>query len=140
MAKIRVNCTCDVVGRIFTDRNSWERWWEAALKRVNPSWQAEAILEWKGGDQSTIFDFIPLKKVGVRGSYGEIVTWSFTTDGSGSTVVMMQAELSSSTLRETSPGALEIELQSALSKFKKYVESSPSSMHDCTGNLWDVHK
>ncbi len=132
MAEIRVNRPCDVVWRIFTDPNSWQSWWEGDLKTVNPSWQAEAILEWKGGDRSTIFDFVPLKRVGLRGSYGEIVTWSFATDGPGSTVVRMQAELSSSTLRETSPGALEIELQSALSKFKKYVESSPNSVHDYT--------
>ncbi len=132
MAEIRVNRPCDVVWRIFTDPNSWESWWEGDLKRVNPSWQAEAFLEWNGGDRSTICDFVPLKRVGLRGSYGEIVTWSFTTAGPGSTVVMIQAELSNSTLRETSPGALEIELQSALSKFRKYVESSPNSVHNCT--------
>ena len=125
MAVIRVNRPCDVVWRIFTDPNSWEIWWGGTLKRVNPSWQAEAILEWKGGDRSTVFDFVPLKRVGVRGSYGEIITWSFTTDGPESTVVVMEGDLSTSTLRETSPGALEIEFQSALSEFKKYAESTP---------------
>ena len=125
MAVIRVDRPCDVVWRIFTDPNSWEIWWGGDLKRVNPSWQAEAILEWKGGDRSRVFDFVPLKRVGVRGSYGEVITWSFTSDGPASTVVVMEGDLSTSTLRETSPGALEIEFQSALSEFKKYAESTP---------------
>jgi uncharacterized protein YndB with AHSA1/START domain len=125
MAVIRINRPCDVVWRIFTDPNSWEIWWGGTLKRVNPGWQSEAILEWKGGDRSTVFDFVPLKRVGVRGSYGEIITWSFTTDGPEATFVVMEADLSMSTLRETSPGALEIEFQSALSEFKKYAESTP---------------
>jgi hypothetical protein len=37
----------------------------------------------------------------------------------------MEVDLSTSWLRETSPGALEIELQSALSELKKYIESIP---------------
>jgi len=130
MAVITVNRACDVVWRIFTDPNSWEIWWGGTLKRVNPSWQAEAILEWKGGDRSTVFDFVPLKRVGVRGSYGEIITWCFATDGPESTVVVMKGDLSTSTLRETSLGALEIEFQSALSKFKKYVETTPGLVDD----------
>lgn len=126
MAVIRVNRPCDIVWRIFTDPNSWEIWWGGVLKRVNPGWQPEAILEWKGGDRSIVFDFLPLKRIAVRGNYGEVITWSFTTDSPESTVVVMEGELSNSTLRETSPGALEIEFQSALSKFKKYVESTPT--------------
>ena len=127
MAVIRVNRPCDIVWRIFTDPNSWEIWWGGVLKRVNPGWQPEAILEWKGGDRSIVFDFLPLKRIAVRGSYGEVITWSFTTDSPESTVVVMEGELSNSTLRETSPGALEIEFQSALYRFKKYVESTPKS-------------
>ncbi|MBA7706751.1 hypothetical protein ES703_115608 [subsurface metagenome] len=127
MAEIRVNRPCDVVWRIFTDPTSWKIWWGGVLKRVNPGWQLEAILEWKNGDRSRVCDFLPAKRIGLEGRYGEVVTWSFTTGSPESTVVVMEAELSGSTLRETSPGALEIEFQSALDKLKKYVESIPES-------------
>ncbi len=59
----------------------------------------------------------------MRGSYNEAITWSFTTDTPQSTIVAMEGDLSESTLRETSPGALETEFQSVLFEFKKYVES-----------------
>jgi hypothetical protein len=61
----------------------------------------------------------------LTGNHGEILTWSFTEDDLGSTFVEMEVDLSTSWLRETSPGALEIELQSALSELKKYIESIP---------------
>ena len=122
MATIRVNRPCNVVWRTFTDLSSWKNWW-SDLKKVNPGWQVDATLEWEGGDRGMVFDFVPLKRIGVRGSYNEAITWSFTTDTPQSTIVAMEGDLSESTLRETSPGALETEFQSVLFEFKKYVES-----------------
>ena len=124
MAEIRINRPRDVVWRICIDLKSWKYWWGGVLKRVNPGWQAGAILEWKNGDRTTVIDFLPLERISTRGSCGEVITLRFTPDGLKSTVVVMKANLDGSTLRETSPGALESEFQTALSKFKKYVENA----------------
>jgi hypothetical protein len=126
MAAIKVNRPCDVVWKIFTNLNSWKVWWGGTLKRINPSWQVGATLEWEAGVESQVFDFNPLKRIVIKGNYGEILTWSFTEDDIGSTLVEMEVDLSTSSLRETNPGALEIKLQSALSELKKYIESTPN--------------
>ena len=123
MAAIKVNRPSDVVWNIFTDLNSWKVWWGGTLKRIHPSWQVGATLEWEAGDEGQVLDFNPLKRIVIKGNHGEILTWSFTEDDMGSTFVEMEVDLSTSSLRETNTGALEIELQSALSKLKKYIES-----------------
>ncbi len=125
MAAIKVNRPCDVVWNIFTDLNSWKVWWGDTLKRINHSWQVGATLEWEAGDKGHVLDFNPLKRIVIKGNHGEILTWSFTEDDLGSTFVEMEVDLSTSSLRETNPGALEIEVQSALSELKKYIESIP---------------
>ena len=125
MAAIKVNRPCDVVWNIFTDLNSWKVWWGDTLKRINPSWQVGAALEFEAGDEGHVLDFNPLKRIVIKGNHGEILTWSFTEDDLGSTFVEMEADLSTSSFRETNLGALEIELQSALSELKKYIESIP---------------
>ena len=125
MAAIKVNRPCDVVWNIFTDLNSWKVWWGDTLKRINPSWQVGAALEFEAGDEGHVLDFNPLKRIVIKGNHGEILTWSFTEDDLNSTFVEMEVDLSTSSLRETNPGALEIEVQSALSELKKYIESIP---------------
>jgi len=56
------------------------------------------------------------------GNHNEITTWSFHVDKPNSTVLGIEVDLSNSLLREIEPGAMEIELQSPLSKLKEYVE------------------
>jgi len=102
---------------------SWKIWWEGTLKRVNPDWQVGATLEWENGDEGKILDFHPLKELTIMGNLNEISTWSFTADRPGSTVVGIEVDLSNSLVRETGPGAMEIELQTPLSKLKEYIES-----------------
>ena len=125
MAAIKVNRPADVAWNIFTDLNSWEVWWGGSLKRVNPSWQVGATLEGEAGDEGQVLDFNPLKRIVIKGNHGEILTWSFAEDDLGYTFVEMEVDVSTSSLRETNPGALEIELQYALSELKKYIESIP---------------
>ncbi len=122
MPTMRMNRSCDVVWKIFTDIQSWKIWWGGTLKRVHPHWKVGATLEWEGGDIGNVLAFQPLKRIVIMGSHHEIITWSFHGDTPTSTVVGIEVDLSQSLLQETEPGALERELQSPLSQLKDYVE------------------
>ena len=109
-------------GKVVTDIQSWKIWWGGALQRVNPHWKVGATVEWEGGNAADVLEFQPLKKIVLKGHHHEIVTLSFSGETPGSTVVGIDVDLSHALVKETEPGALEIELQSPLSQLKEYVE------------------
>lgn len=123
MAEITIDSSLDQVWSVFTDVSSWKTWWGGDLKTVTPGWQTGASVTWATGGGTSVFDFVEKKRVGLKGSYGEKVVWSFSQAPGGRTSVSMGEDLSSSGLVAASSAATQATHERKLLQLKNCVES-----------------
>jgi len=126
MAEIKIDRSLDQVWSVFTDVKTWEAWWGGDLRSVRPCWQRGATLTWANGGDASVYDFVEKDRVGVSGSYGEQVIWTFRSPAAGVTSVSMGENLSGSSLVATSAAAREGEFSMTLRSLKRCVEEKYS--------------
>src|SRR5690349_5389808 len=98
MAEMRIDRSLDQVWSVFTDISTWKTWWGGDLQSVTPNWGDGAKIIWGGGGVTSVFDFVEKKLVGLKGSYGEKVIWTFGQVGGGGTFVSIDEDNTGSRL------------------------------------------
>lgn len=120
LAVIEIARSIEEVWKVFTDKSSWIAWWGGDLVNVDPRWQNGASITWGTGGGTSICDFIEKQRLGLKGSYGEKVIWTFKSH-SERTIVGMEQDLIGSRLASVSTGR-KAEFEENLRKLKEIVE------------------